>query len=183
MSIRLEEIKEAIRREIRKELKIKEGAEKLREVAKDRRSLSDVAVLVKKSKSKLAELKSELQELESQILLTSANTAVNSNGQGESAKKISLLVTNVSAAYLGQSPVQQVVVCGTYKESALILSWKSLFTSTCHANLGVDDDDLSISQRLVVVVPARYICIYGVRSDITWREILVRLSSPLVAYL
>ncbi|XP_033252978.1 serine/threonine-protein kinase N-like [Drosophila miranda] len=81
MSIRLEEIKEAIRREIRKELKIKEGAEKLREVAKDRRSRSDVAVLVKKSKSKLAELKSELQELESQILLTSANTAVNSNGQ------------------------------------------------------------------------------------------------------
>lgn len=182
MSIRLEEIKEAIRREIRKELKIKEGAEKLREVAKDRRSLSDVAVLVKKSKSKLAELKSELQELESQILLTSANTAVNSNGQGESAKKIQLLVTNVSAGYLGQSPVQQVVVCGTYKESALNLSWKSLFTSTCHANLGVDDD-LSIYQRLVVVVSARYICIYGVRSDITWREILVRLSSPLVAYL
>lgn len=183
MSIRLEEIKEAIRREIRKELKIKEGAEKLREVAKDRRSLSDVAVLVKKSKSKLAELKSELQELESQILLTSANTAVNSNGQGESAKKIQLLVTYVSAGYLGQSPVQQVVVCGTYKESALNLSWKSLFTSTCHANLGVDDDDLSIYQRLVVVVSARYICIYGVRSDITWREILVRLSSPLVAYL
>lgn len=180
MSIRLEEIKEAIRREIRKELKIKEGAEKLREVAKDRRSLSDVAVLVKKSKSKLAELKSELQELESQILLTSANTAVNSNGQGESAKKIQLLVTNVSAGYLGQSPVQQVVVCGTYKESALNLSWKSLFTSTCHAN---PDDDLSIYQRLVVVVSARYICIYGVRSDITWREILVRLSSPLVAYL
>ncbi|XP_030387934.1 serine/threonine-protein kinase N isoform X2 [Scaptodrosophila lebanonensis] len=81
MPIRLEEIKEAIRREIRKELKIKEGAEKLREVAKDRRSLSDVAVLVKKSNSKLAELKSELQELESQILLTSANTAVNSNGR------------------------------------------------------------------------------------------------------
>lgn len=83
MSIRLEEIKEAIRREIRKELKIKEGAEKLREVAKDRRSQSNVAVLVKKSNSKIAELKSELQELESQILLTSANTAVNSNGQGE----------------------------------------------------------------------------------------------------
>lgn len=69
--------------------------------------------------------------------------------------------------------------CGTYKESALNLGWKSLFTSTCHANLG-DDDDLSIYQRLVV--SARYICIYGVRSDITWREILVRLSSPLVAY-
>lgn len=178
MSIRLEEIKEAIRREIRKELKIKEGAEKLREVAKDRRSLSDVAVLVKKSKSKLAELKSELQELESQILLTSANTAVNSNGQGESAKKIHLLVTYVSAGYLAQSPCNR--LRHLQRERALNLSWKSLFTSTCHAN---PDDDLSIYQRLVVVVSARYICIYGARSDITWREILVRLSSPLVAYL
>ncbi|XP_054738552.1 serine/threonine-protein kinase N isoform X7 [Anastrepha obliqua] len=74
---RLEEIKEAIRREIRKELKIKEGAEKLREVAKDRRSLSDVASIVKKSNSKLAELKSELQELESHILLTQGNSVSN----------------------------------------------------------------------------------------------------------
>ncbi|XP_055707637.1 serine/threonine-protein kinase N isoform X4 [Phlebotomus papatasi] len=77
---RLEEIKEAIRREIRKELKIKEGAEKLREVATDRRSLSDVASIVKKSNSKLAELKSELHELESQIILTQGNS-VTSNGQ------------------------------------------------------------------------------------------------------
>ncbi|XP_055688844.1 serine/threonine-protein kinase N isoform X9 [Lutzomyia longipalpis] len=77
---RLEEIKEAIRREIRKELKIKEGAEKLREVATDRRSLSDVASIVKKSNSKLAELKSELHELESQIILTQGNS-VTTNGQ------------------------------------------------------------------------------------------------------
>lgn len=67
---RLGELKEAIRKEIRKELKIKEGAEKLREVAKDRRALSDVAAIVKKSNTKLAELKSELHELESQIILT-----------------------------------------------------------------------------------------------------------------
>lgn len=59
---------------------IKEGAEKLREVATDRRSLSDVASIVKKSNSKLAELKSELHELESQILLTKGNSV--SNGQG-----------------------------------------------------------------------------------------------------
>ncbi|XP_037948955.1 serine/threonine-protein kinase N isoform X8 [Teleopsis dalmanni] len=76
---RLEEIKEAIRREIRKELKIKEGAEKLREVAKDRRSLNDVATIVKKSNNKLAELKSELQELESQILLTQGNTVTSNS--------------------------------------------------------------------------------------------------------
>jgi serine/threonine-protein kinase N2 len=59
---------------------IKEGAEKLREVAKDRRALSDVASIVKKSNTKLAELKSELHELESQIILTQGN----SNGKGES---------------------------------------------------------------------------------------------------
>ena len=67
---KLEELKEHIRKEIRKELKIKEGAEKLREVAKDRKSLSDVAHIVKKSNSKLNELQAELQELESQIILT-----------------------------------------------------------------------------------------------------------------
>lgn len=49
---------------------IKEGAEKLREVATDRKSLSDVASIVKKSNNKLSELKSELHELESQIILT-----------------------------------------------------------------------------------------------------------------
>lgn len=86
---KLEELKEHIRREIRKELKIKEGAEKLREVAKDRRSLADVATIVKKANTKLAELQAELQELESQIILTQGQTAPNTtpaaliNGQGE----------------------------------------------------------------------------------------------------
>lgn len=67
---KLEELKEAVRREIRKELKIKEGAEKLREVAKDRRSLGHVATIVKNANAKLTELKNELSELESQIILT-----------------------------------------------------------------------------------------------------------------
>jgi protein kinase N len=86
---RLDELKEHIRREIRKELKIKEGAEKLREVAKDRRSLADVATIVKKANTKLAELQAELQELESQIILTQGQTTPSTppvtlnNGQGE----------------------------------------------------------------------------------------------------
>ncbi|XP_023945952.1 serine/threonine-protein kinase N [Bicyclus anynana] len=67
---KLEELKDVIRREIRKELKIKEGAEKLREVATDRKSLSDVANIVKKANLKLNELKSDLQDLESQLLLS-----------------------------------------------------------------------------------------------------------------
>ncbi|XP_063986229.1 serine/threonine-protein kinase N isoform X2 [Diachasmimorpha longicaudata] len=67
---RLDELREHIRREIRKELKIKAGAEKLREVATDRRALSDVAMIVKKANSKLNELQAELQQVESQIILT-----------------------------------------------------------------------------------------------------------------
>jgi DNA repair exonuclease SbcCD ATPase subunit len=92
LSKQLEEIKEAIRREIRKELKIKEGAEKLREVARDRKSLAEVSYLVKNANTKLAELQAELQELESQIILTQGrahveppSTPTQSNGQhGES---------------------------------------------------------------------------------------------------
>lgn len=48
-------------------------------MATDRRALSDVASIVKKSNNKLQELKSELHELESQIILTQAN----SNGKGK----------------------------------------------------------------------------------------------------
>lgn len=93
---KLEELKEVIRREIRKELKIKEGAEKLREVATDRKSLSHVATIVKNANSKLAELKSELSELESQIILTHGHGAAtsppnSSNGQG-TVFKILLLI-------------------------------------------------------------------------------------------
>ena len=64
---RLEELKEHIRREIRKELKIKEGAENLRKVSTDKKS---VANLVKKANTKLQELQFELLQLEEQILLT-----------------------------------------------------------------------------------------------------------------
>eukprot|EP00094_Tigriopus_californicus_P003780 TCALIF_03636-PA protein Name:"Similar to Pkn Serine/threonine-protein kinase N (Drosophila melanogaster)" AED:0.17 eAED:0.17 QI:0/0.92/0.85/1/0.53/0.64/14/537/1195 len=67
---KLEELREYLRREIRKELKIKEGAENLRKVATDKKSVSDVNTIVKKSNSKLTELQQELQELESQILVT-----------------------------------------------------------------------------------------------------------------
>ncbi|XP_049811937.1 serine/threonine-protein kinase N isoform X1 [Schistocerca nitens] len=80
---RLEELKELIRREIRKELKLKAGAEKLREVATDRRSLADVALLVKKSNSRLSELHAELHELDSQILLNNGQDAALSPQHGK----------------------------------------------------------------------------------------------------
>jgi len=70
---KLEELREYLRREIKKELKIKEGAENLRKVAKDKKSVSDVNHIVKKSITKLSELQAELQELDSQLLVTQGN--------------------------------------------------------------------------------------------------------------
>ena len=70
---KMEELREYLRREIKKELKIKEGAENLRKVAKDKKSVSDVNSIVKKSNSKLIELQQELQELESQMLVSTTS--------------------------------------------------------------------------------------------------------------
>lgn len=76
---KLEELKDIIRKEIRKELKIKEGAEKLRGVSTDRKSLNHVATIVKNSNWKLTELKNELSELESQIILTQGQSTPNTS--------------------------------------------------------------------------------------------------------
>ena len=45
----------------------------MRKVAKDKKSVSDVNHIVKKSNTKLSELQAELQELDSQLLVTQGN--------------------------------------------------------------------------------------------------------------
>ncbi|XP_076272223.1 serine/threonine-protein kinase N isoform X2 [Rhynchophorus ferrugineus] len=90
---KLEELKDIIRKEIRKELKIKEGAEKLRGVSTDRKSLSHVNTIVKNSNFKLTELKNELSELESQIILSQGQASPVSNcilsSNGDSLHRLS----------------------------------------------------------------------------------------------
>uniref|UniRef100_A0A8C6UKW4 protein kinase C n=1 Tax=Neogobius melanostomus TaxID=47308 RepID=A0A8C6UKW4_9GOBI len=66
---KLDEIKDQIRREIRKELKIKEGAENLRKVTTDKKSLAYVDNMLKKSNKKVEELHQELQELDAHIVV------------------------------------------------------------------------------------------------------------------
>ncbi|XP_032489847.1 serine/threonine-protein kinase N3 isoform X6 [Phocoena sinus] len=61
--------KEAIRRAIQKELKIKEGVENLRRVATDRRHLGHVQQLLRSSNRRLEQLHGELRELHARILL------------------------------------------------------------------------------------------------------------------
>ncbi|KAJ1171179.1 hypothetical protein NDU88_003049 [Pleurodeles waltl] len=66
---KLDEIKDQIKREIRKELKIKEGAENLRKVTTDKKNLAYVDNILKKSNKKLEELHHKLQELNAHILV------------------------------------------------------------------------------------------------------------------
>ncbi|KAG2470908.1 PKN1 kinase, partial [Polypterus senegalus] len=66
---RLDEQKDRIRREIRKELKIKEGAENLRRATTDRRNLQNVDNMLKNSNRRLDELHSQLQDLDAHIVV------------------------------------------------------------------------------------------------------------------
>ncbi|KAK2488596.1 hypothetical protein MC885_011074 [Smutsia gigantea] len=67
---KLDDIKDRIKREIRKELKIKEGAENLRKVTTDKKSLAYVDNILKKSNKKLEELHHKLQELNAHIAVS-----------------------------------------------------------------------------------------------------------------
>ena len=63
----LETLKETFRLEIRKELKIKEGAEKLQKASYDRKSKAYVATILKNCNEKLDQLHSELSALQAQV--------------------------------------------------------------------------------------------------------------------
>lgn len=63
----LETLKETFRLEIRKELKIKEGAEKILKVSDDRKSKAYVATILKNCNEKLDQLHSELSALQAQV--------------------------------------------------------------------------------------------------------------------
>lgn len=69
----LEQIKLQLKEEIRKELKIKEGAENLRKATSDKKSLAHVNSLVKLSNSKLHELHSQLNQLNADILVSAGS--------------------------------------------------------------------------------------------------------------
>ena len=63
----LETMKETIRLEIRKELKIKEGAEKIMKASVDRKSRAYVTTILKTCNEKLETLHSELSQLQAQV--------------------------------------------------------------------------------------------------------------------
>ena len=66
-SLQVEQLKETIKLEIRRELKIKEGAENLRKVSTDKKTLTQCNQAIKDANNKLADLHEHLQELNAHI--------------------------------------------------------------------------------------------------------------------
>lgn len=62
-------MREYFKKEIRKEMKIKEGVEKLKEVIIDKKSLLDVQSIVKKLNNKLKEFQIDFQEINVYLLV------------------------------------------------------------------------------------------------------------------
>lgn len=72
---RLDEEREKIRREIRKELKIKEGAENLRRATTDKRNAQQVDNQLRSSNRRLLLLHAQLQELDAHIVVKGTDEA------------------------------------------------------------------------------------------------------------
>lgn len=72
---RLDEEREKIRREIRKELKIKEGAENLRRATTDKRNAQQVDNQLRSSNRRLHSLQAQLQELDAHIVVKGTDEA------------------------------------------------------------------------------------------------------------
>ncbi|XP_065068062.1 serine/threonine-protein kinase N2-like isoform X1 [Rhopilema esculentum] len=65
--MQVEQLRESLRGEIRRELKIKEGAENLRKVSTDKKTLAQCNQAIKQSNAKLDQLHHELQEVNARL--------------------------------------------------------------------------------------------------------------------
>ncbi len=63
----VEQLKDSLRLEIRRELKIKEGAENLRKVSTDKKTLAQCNQAIKQSNIRLDHLHQELQEVNAHL--------------------------------------------------------------------------------------------------------------------
>ena len=68
--------KDAIKAEIRKQLKLKEGAENLKKVATDKKSLAQCNSILKEANAKLSSLQEELQDLNARVVEETPSTYI-----------------------------------------------------------------------------------------------------------
>lgn len=94
---KLELLKQFLKREIRRELKIQEGADKIRRASNDRKSWSNVDKVIKKSNCKLQELQNDLAEVDRFILEHGGGGKnADSNSQTSSSDREDYCETNTS---------------------------------------------------------------------------------------
>ena len=83
-SLHVEQLRDSIKLEIRRELKIKEGAENLRKVSTDKRTLAQCQQSIKMSSQKLNDLHDHLQDLNAhiseEIIMTPEGSFLNTCG-------------------------------------------------------------------------------------------------------
>lgn len=94
----LEDLKRKIKEDIRKELKIKEGAENLRRATTDRKSLAHVNSIVKKANSQLYDLRRQLSDLTADILIMQGRPSTGTLSTSESFDGESKLEMRLSTA-------------------------------------------------------------------------------------
>lgn len=92
----LEQDREAIRKEIRKELKIKEGAENMRKASTDKKVLENVNRMVKQANIKLDNLQKNLQELNAKKIIAKAPVSNASSSVFKDNRANSIGVANVA---------------------------------------------------------------------------------------
>ncbi len=71
---KLREKEETIRRDVRKQMKLKEGAEKLHRAATDRKSVGDAQAIIKQANTRLIELNDELQDVSAYLIMANGVT-------------------------------------------------------------------------------------------------------------
>ena len=67
VQMHVEQLRESLKVEIRRELKIKEGAENLRKVSTDKKTLAQCNQAIKQSNAKLEQLHHELQDVNARL--------------------------------------------------------------------------------------------------------------------
>ena len=74
IQVKLREKEDSIRKEIRKQMKLKEGAEKLYRAATDKKSTTDAQAIVKQANNRLIELNDELQDVSAYLIMANGVT-------------------------------------------------------------------------------------------------------------
>ena len=114
---RLKELEETIRRQILKEMKIKEGAENMRRATNDKKSLAHVRTIVNEANDTLQNLNQELNDVRNYLLMTNDDVTAGATAAVKRPGK-----TRRSRHSLSSSALRVYLNCGTLYSLAVTVS-------------------------------------------------------------